>query len=85
LNSCSNYYKEEHTKNVNNSYEATKKLQNIEIIRAIVVYFSCDKDMVSLINLHKSWIEMINYEPKVWRTELIIFIDLNINERKRLT
>ncbi|CAK4846187.1 unnamed protein product [Aphanomyces euteiches] len=44
------------------------------LLRAIVVFFPPGKDSISSLRLlHRSWKEMLRTEPKLWRTDLVVF------------
>jgi len=52
------------------------------IIRGVLIYFPIDKVEYFGLEfkwLYRSWIEMQKYEPKNWRTDLIVFIE---NDKK---
>jgi hypothetical protein len=55
---------------------------SLRILRAVLVYFpieSLEHFKLEFKWLYRSWIEMQKYEPKQWRTDLIVFIE---NDKK---
>jgi hypothetical protein len=59
---------------------AANETHNIRILRAVLVYFPLDgveHFQFEFRWLYRSWIYMQTYEPSRWRTDLIIFYDLN--------
>lgn len=60
------------------SKQAPKETHNVEFMRAVLLYFpieQVDNFMLEFKWLYRSWIEMQKYEPKKWRTDLIVFIE----------
>ncbi|RNA37874.1 secreted protein [Brachionus plicatilis] len=63
-----------------NSYisQAPNTTHQVRITRAVLLYFPIDKLSHfehELKWLYRSWINMQKYEPTVWRTDLVIFVD----------
>ena len=63
-----------------NNYQvsANKELHNSRILRGIIVYYPAlqyDYFEQEFRWFYRSWTEMLKYEPKLWRTDLIIFMD----------
>ncbi|CAF1132034.1 unnamed protein product, partial [Brachionus calyciflorus] len=59
---------------------APNSTHEIRITRAIIIFFpiqKMSKFQHELKWLYRSWINMQTYEPKKWRTDLIIFLDTN--------
>jgi hypothetical protein len=89
---CKNEYKKLASSEINrksDSYDyksmASNETQSLPIIRAILVYFpiaSVDHFQPEFRWLYRSWIEMQKYEPKKWRTDLIVFVDRNVQFNK---
>ncbi len=78
---CDNYYDysmvNKSFKNDNNQ-TASKKLHELRIVRGLVLYFPIEKHNYYAAEfrwLYRSWIEMQNYEPALWRTDLILNLD----------
>jgi len=62
----------------NYSQSAPQETHDKRIIRGVLVYFpigKLDYFMLEFKWLYRSWIEMQKYEPKNWRTDLIVFIE----------
>ena len=58
---------------------ADSNLTQLRIIRGILVYYPSDKTdwfEQEFRWLFRSWIEMQKYEPNLWRTDLIVFTDI---------
>jgi hypothetical protein len=58
--------------------EAPAETLELRMTRGFLVYFPVDKINDYILEfkwLYRSWIEMQKYEPKKWRTDLIVFID----------
>jgi hypothetical protein len=63
-------------------HPASNSTHNDRILRAVIVYFPIDKHKhfeSEFRWFYRSWVEMTNYEPAQWRTDLIVFIE-NDNE-----
>ena len=79
---CKNYYdnlmlnatiKDNYNKN------ASENLLQKRIVRGLVFFFPLDKSQwyeKEFKWLYRSWIEMQKYEPELWRTDLILMIDV---------
>jgi hypothetical protein len=62
---------------------AANETHDLRILRAVLVYFpvdGLDHYQQELRWLYRSWIHMQSYEPKLWRTDLIIFYDVEASE-----
>ena len=85
LKKCKNYYDNvalNETIRYNYSIEADKKLHDIRIVRGIIIYFPIDKYSTFFQEfrwLYRSWIEMQKYEPELWRTDLIFFMNKKLS------
>ena len=90
LLSCQNNYNNsilsEKDKN-NYKIEADKKLHDLRIVRGIIIYYPVAKHEwfeQEFKWLYRSWIEMQKYEPKMWRTDLIVFLDYTLHEKNNI-
>jgi hypothetical protein len=68
------------TDEVRNTYRqpASNETHKLTVTRGVVVYFpikSIDYFQPELKWMYRSWIEMQKYEPKRWRTDLIVFLE----------
>ena len=88
---CKNYYDNSIlNETIRNDYriEADKSLHDKEIVRGVIIYFPIKK-FQSFIDefkwLYRSWIEMQKYEPVLWRTDLIIFMDVSLSIKMNKT
>jgi hypothetical protein len=71
----------------NETYDYSKPAKNEthdqRVVRGVVVYFPIEKFQDFILEfkwMYRSWIEMQKNEPKKWRTDLIVFIDMqNVN------
>ena len=78
---CQNSYnssilKEEDRNNYNN--EAHKSLNDLKIVRGVLLFYPAlqyEYFEQEFRWLYRSWVEMLKHEPKLWRTDLIIFLD----------
>lgn len=64
----------------NYSIPSPQELHDIRITRAVIVYFPIEgltNFELELRGLYRSWINMQNFEPPKWRTDLVIFIENN--------
>lgn len=64
----------------NYSIPSPHELHDIRITRAVIVYFPIEglaNFELELRGLYRSWINMQNFEPPKWRTDLVIFIENN--------
>ena len=81
---CKNYYdnrKLNETIRFKYDNEADKRLFEIEILRGILIYFPIEKFhsfQHELKWLYRSWVEMQKYESDYWKTDLVIFMDVNM-------
>lgn len=69
----------------NYSKSADKKLHDLRITRAIIFFFPIDKVEYfkpEFLWLYRSWINMINYEPAKWRTDIVFFTNYKYNNTK---
>ena len=60
---------------------ASNQTHNARFIRALVLYFPVDRKELYQIEfkwLYRSWIEMQQYEPPKWRTDLILFVQADL-------
>ncbi len=60
------------------SLEANEDLKKLRIVRGILIYYPAKKHSRfenELKWFYLSWIEMQKYEPELWRTDLIIFMN----------
>ena len=68
--------------NINYANPAANETHNKRFIRGILVYFpfeSSEHFKLEFKWFYRSWIEMLNYEPAKWRTDLIVFIENDAN------
>jgi hypothetical protein len=78
---CQNNYnssilKEEDRNNYNN--EAHKSLNDLRIVRGVLLFYPAlqyEYFEQEFRWLYRSWVEMLKHEPKLWRTDLIVFLD----------
>ncbi len=65
------------------SKPAQKETYELRGVRGVVVYFPIEKFKEFILEfkwMYRSWIEMLKHEPNKWRTDLIVFIDMeNVN------
>lgn len=57
---------------------ASNTTHNSNYLRAVTIYFPIEKVdnfMIEFKWMYRSWIEMQKHEPKMWRTDLIVFIE----------
>ena len=62
----------------NYNLEADESLHNKQIVRAVMVFYPAlqyEYFEQEFMWLYRSWIEMQKYEPKLWRTDLVVFLD----------
>lgn len=67
--------------NHNYSLEAPNSLHKLRINRAVIFYFpieSIDMFAPEFKWVFRSWVNMIEYEPPLWRTDLIVFLAKSI-------
>ena len=90
LKNCSiNYYNTIHKskgRNKNEKYNAktVTKLKHAQIMRAIIVHYKNDKsNKADFQKLYHSWIEIRKNEPEVWRTDLIVFLNINTAQKNQ--
>jgi hypothetical protein len=60
------------------SLEANERLQKLRIVRGILIYYPAEKHSRfehEFKWFYLSWIEMQKYEPELWRTDLVIFMN----------
>ena len=87
---CKNYY-DNLMLNVtikDNYTNASEKLLKIRIVRGLVLYFPVDKSEwyeQEFRWLYRSWIEMQKYEPELWRTDLILMMDVESSIKSNST
>jgi hypothetical protein len=77
---------------IKNDYNqtASTRLHELRIVRGLVFYFPIERQTYYEAEfrwLYRSWIEMQNYEPALWRTDLILNLDVqslvkNSNSKK---
>jgi hypothetical protein len=85
---CYNNYNDSmlnETDRKNYQNEADKRLHDLQIVRGIIIYFPVAKlpwFEQEFKWLYRSWIEIQKYEPKLWRTDLIVFLDYKLYEKQ---
>ena len=60
---------------------ADNRLHEKRIVRGVIVFFPAEKHEhfeQEFRWVYRSWIEMQKYEPKLWRTDLIVFMNANV-------
>lgn len=65
--------------NYNN--EAPRKLHGVRIVRGLVIFYPADKNEYfeqEFRWVYRSWVEMRKYEPKLWRTDLVVFMNTKV-------
>lgn len=66
---------------------AKESTHALRITRAMLLYFPTERmeDFLPEFRwLYRTWIEMQKSEPLKWRTDLVVFIDKNVNELNEL-
>lgn len=64
-----------------------KSNHELRISRGLIVYFPTEKTKEFLLEfkwLYRSWIEIQQYEPSKWRTDLVVFAKENLTELNEL-
>lgn len=83
---CKNEYNKHVVGQINNqktdeynyATPASKQVQELRIVRAIIIYFPIDKSSDFELEfrwLYRTWINIQSMEPVRWRTDLVLFID----------
>ena len=89
---CDNYYDNSKlNESIRNNYNlpADERLHELRIVRGLVFYFPIQQQShfePEFRWVYRSWIEMQNHEPALWRTDLILFLDvqaLNANQKSK--
>jgi hypothetical protein len=86
---CKHNYNKIDPKEITNVFDANYSYMqpapnstfDVRIIRAIVIHFPIEKQDTFESEfrwMYRSWIHMQTFEPAKWRTDLIVFIDMNI-------
>ena len=68
------------------SKPADSATHELRVTRGVVVYFPIEKYEDFLLEfkwLYRSWIEMQKYEPTKWRTDLVVFINVDHSNYKK--
>ena len=85
---CYNNYNDSmlnETDRKNYQNEADKRLYDLKIVRGVIIYFpvaKLDWFEQEFKWLYRSWVEIQKYETKLWRTDLIVFLDYKLYEKQ---
>ena len=72
-------------KNENYYAKAVAKLKHEQIMRAIIFHYQNDKSNdTDFQQLYHSWIEIKKQEPEAWRTDLVVFFNINTARKNQL-